>query len=172
MAVEGFAQQLALARAGSADAMGQVLEACRGYLLLVAGGRLDPALQAKGGASDMIQDTFLEAQRDFAQFQGTSEAELLAWLRRLLLNNMSNFARSYRGTDKRAVGREVALGPDGSSAAPGPGLIAPEPSPSAEAMAHEQVQALQRALEKLPEDYRRVIVLRYQEELPFEEIGL
>src|SRR5436190_16314301 len=128
MATEGtpFDQQLAQARAGSTEAMGNVLEACRGYLQLVAGGRLDATLQAKGGASDMIQETFLEAQRDFGQFHGTSEAELLAWLRRLLLNNLSNFARHYRGTDKRAVGREVAVGPDGSSDAVGPVLFGEE----------------------------------------------
>jgi RNA polymerase sigma-70 factor, ECF subfamily len=174
MAIEAaeFDRQLALARAGSSEAMGKVLEACRGYLLLVAGGRLDAALQAKGGASDILQETFLEAQRDFEQFHGTSEAELLAWLRRLLLNNLSNFARRYRGTDKRAVGREVGVGAEGSSEAVGPILVADVPTPSAEMMAQEEIQALQRALARLPEDYRQVIILRYQDEKPFEEIGL
>src|SRR6516162_3607856 len=100
---------LAAARAGSAEALGKALETCRRYLLLVAERRLDPKLRAKGGASDLVQETFLEAQRDFDAFRGTSEAELLAWLSRLLLNNVGNFARRYRGTDKRDVGREVVL---------------------------------------------------------------
>lgn len=84
---------------------------------------------------------------------------------------MSNFSRRYRGTDKRAVEREVSVTPDRSSQVEGPVLVADEPSPSAEMMAEEQVQTLHRALARLPEDYRSVIVLRYQDQKPFEEIG-
>src|SRR5205085_10055364 len=98
------AQWLPAARAGSRDALGKALEACRGYLLLIANRQLDAALQPKGGPSDLVQETFLEAQRDFAQFQGDSGAELLAWLRQLLLHNLANFKRRYRATDKRQVG--------------------------------------------------------------------
>jgi len=77
-------ERLSLAGAGSAEALGQALEVWRNYLLVIAGRQLDPGLHAKGGASDLVQETILEAQRDFAQFQGTSEAELLAWLRHTL----------------------------------------------------------------------------------------
>src|ERR1700730_12825101 len=80
------AQWLPAARSGSLEALGRVLEACRDYLLLVANKELDPKLQAKGGASDLVQQTFLEAQRDFARFRGDSEDELLAWMRHLLLD--------------------------------------------------------------------------------------
>ena len=86
------------ARAGSKEAIGGALEACRGYLLGIAERELDADLRAKGGASDLVQDTFLEAQRDFAGFRGETQADLLAWLRRLLLNNLANFARTYRQT--------------------------------------------------------------------------
>jgi RNA polymerase sigma-70 factor (ECF subfamily) len=163
-------QWLPAARQGSREALGQALEACRNYLLLVANKELDPELQAKGGASDLVQQTFLEAQRDFARFQGTSEDELLAWLRRLLLNNLGDFTRRYRDTGKRAAGREVPL-PVGSSACTASDLAGDTPSPSELALAHEQDEALQRAMARLPEDYRQVLVWRYQEERSFEEIG-
>jgi RNA polymerase sigma-70 factor (ECF subfamily) len=162
---------LTAARAGSRDALGEALEACRRYLLLVAERQLDPDLRAKGGASDLVQETFFEAQRDFAQFHGNSEAELLAWLRRLLLNNLGHFARRYRDTHSRAVAREVQPPADGSSNTADPGLVAATLSPSGQAIEREQAQELQRALERLPEDYRQVITLRYLEELTFEEIG-
>jgi RNA polymerase sigma-70 factor, ECF subfamily len=164
-------QYLAAAQAGSREAMGQALEACRGYLLLIAQRELASDLRAKAGASDLVQDTMMEAQRDFAGFKGASEAELLAWLRRLLLNNLANFGRQYRGTDKRRISREVVLEEADSSGAPGGGLATSVPSPSGEAMAHERALAVQQALEKLPEDYRRVIQLRYQDERTFEQIG-
>src|SRR5215831_501032 len=95
------------ARAGSRAALGEALESCRGYLLLVAQRELDPQLRAKGGASDLVQETFIDAHRDFAQFHGTTEAELLAWLRQVLLNKVSNFGRHFRGTAKRDIGREI-----------------------------------------------------------------
>jgi RNA polymerase sigma-70 factor, ECF subfamily len=162
------AQHLPAARAGSSEALGQLLEACRAYLLRIANEGVATEIQAKGGASDLVQETFLEAHRDFARFQGTTEAELLAWLRCLLLNNASNFARSYR-TGKRRVGREVPLERgDRSTEA---GFVANTSTPSMEAMAHEKAEAIARALERLPEDYRRVITLRNQERREFDEIG-
>jgi RNA polymerase sigma-70 factor (ECF subfamily) len=165
-----YGQLLVAARAGSREELGRALEACRHYPLLVAQRHLAPDLQPKGGASDLVQETFLEAQRDFAQFRGTTEAELLAWLSRLLLNNVGNFARRYRDTGMRAVGREVALADD-SSAEGGAGPTAAAPSPSEAAAAREQAEGLERALARLPEVYRRVVVLRYHEGRSFEEIG-
>jgi RNA polymerase sigma-70 factor, ECF subfamily len=162
---------LAAARAGSADALGQALEACRFYLLLIAQRELDPNLRAKGGASDIVQETFLEAQRAFGKFQGTSDEELRAWLRRILLNNLGDFTRRYRGTDMRAVDREVGLAGEGSSAEAGANLSADASTPSAHALEQEESDLLVQAIERLPDDYRRVILLRYREELSFEEIG-
>jgi RNA polymerase sigma-70 factor (ECF subfamily) len=168
---EDAVRWLAAARAGSAEALGEALEACRGYLFTVAQRELDPQLRAKGSASDLVQQTFLEAQRDFAGFQGETEAELLAWLRRLLLNNLANFARDYRETAKRQVGREVRL-PDADSAHSGyGGLPTSSPSPSKQAMLHERSAGVLEALEKLPPDYRQVVWLRYHDERSFEEIG-
>jgi RNA polymerase sigma-70 factor (ECF subfamily) len=165
------AEYLPAARAGSREALGQALEICRGYLLRVANQGLDQDLRAKGGASDLVQETFLEAQRDFGQFQGSSEQELLAWLRLLLLHNVANFTRRYRGTDKRRVDREVGLDGTRSAAGRKARLATETPSPSGQAMAHEQAEKVQQALERLPEDYRRVIVLRNQERKSFEEMG-
>ena len=165
------AQWLAAARAGSREALGQVLETFRGYLLLVADRELDPKLRAKGGASDLVQETFLEAQRDFAGFHGDSTDELRAWLRRLLRNNLANFTRQYRQRAKRDVGREVSLGTGDSSHEWGAGLATDTPSPSGQAIAHEQAEALARAMGRLPPDYRRVLALRHEEQLTFEEIG-
>jgi len=162
---------LADARCGSQEALGSLLETFRNYLLMVANRGLDPQLQAKGGGSDLVQETFLEAQRAFGQFHGGTEAELLHWLRTILHNNLANFRRRYWATEMRAVTREVALedvGPLGDSAA---ALAADLPTPSRAAMAKEEAQKLQRALERLPESHRRVVLLRNRDHRSFEEIG-
>jgi RNA polymerase sigma-70 factor (ECF subfamily) len=156
-------QWLAAAAAGSVEALGRLFEACRPYLLLVANEELGADLQAKVGPSDLVQQTFLEGQRDFSGFHGRSEGDLLAWLRQILLHNVANVRRQYRATDMRQVGLEVAV----DRAGPLPDR---QGSPSSHVAAQEQQAALCRALEQLPADQRDALRLR-QEELSFEEIG-
>src|SRR5205085_1973725 len=90
----------------------------RTYLLAVARQSLGPALQAKGGASDLVQDTYLEAQRLFPRFGGASNAELRAWLRCLLLHKAAKLGRRYHSTRKRQLSREVPLGRGGRLSRP------------------------------------------------------
>lgn len=170
-AVEDAGGLMAAARGGSREALGRALEACRRYLLGVAEGELSPDLRSKGGASDLVQETFLEAQRDFGRFEGSSPEELRAWLRQVLLHNVGAFSRRYRSTGKREVAREVAVGADGSfqgiQQVPADSTL----SPSGVAIEHEQALALRQAVDRLPEEYRRVVVLRFEDGLSFEEIG-
>jgi RNA polymerase sigma-70 factor (ECF subfamily) len=154
---------------GSAEALGRLLELCRPYLTLVADQHLSPNLRAKVNPSDLVQDTCLEAHRDFARFTGTTEDDLLAWLRRILLNNLANVRRHYQGTEKRQVGREVAL-----AEMPSAELIdglGVEESPSGQAQARERDEELQSALARMPEATRQIIHWRNYERLTFEEIG-
>lgn len=166
-----FEPLLQAARTGSNEALGDVLEACRAYLLLVANKELNPALWAKTGPSDLVQQTFLEAQQDFDQFRGATPQELRAWLRQILRNNVSNTDRRFRGTSKRQLGREVALDPGGSSGDACRGLAAETLSPSGEAASREQVAALTGAIQRLPDDYQKVVRWRYRDNKSFEEIA-
>jgi len=170
-AVENAVRLVAAARGGSREALGRALEACRRYLLGVAEGELSPDLRSKGGASDLVQETFLEAQRDFGRFEGSSPEELRAWLRQVLLHNVGAFTRRYRATGKREIGREVAFGADGSFLGLQQVPAGSTLSPSGVAIEHERALALRRAVDRLPEEYRRVVVLRFEDGLSFEEIG-
>lgn len=164
------ADRLPAAQAGSTEALGQLLEACRSYLLLIARQELETALQAKGDAADIVQQTFLEAQRDLARFHGTTPDALLAWLRQLLVNNLANFRRDYR-RGKRCLSREISLQSTNRSASnhaePSAGLD----SPSAIMMLNEEAQALSHAVERLPDDYRLVVHLRFREGRSFDAIA-
>jgi RNA polymerase sigma-70 factor (ECF subfamily) len=159
---------LAQARGGSEEALGRLLELCRSYLLLVANEQLGDNLQAKVGASDLVQETCLRAHAHFERFHGGTERELLAWLRRILINHLANVARHFQAGGRD---REVALN-HGDSSLPLGNRVADEgPSPSSYAMAREANEDLCRALEKLPDDYRQAVRLRQWENLPFDEIG-
>jgi RNA polymerase sigma-70 factor (ECF subfamily) len=94
---------LAEARAGSSVAQGILLDRCRRYLLLIANETLDSDLRPKAGASDIVQETFLDAFRDFADFRGKNEEELLAWLTHILRHRVANNVRFYRTSQRRAV---------------------------------------------------------------------
>ena len=110
--LQPMAERLQAARQGSADARGELLEGCRAYLLLIANTDLASDLRAKVGASDLVQETFLAAHQDFSRFRGGSKAELLGWLRSILMGTLSEFSRRYCQTAKRKLAREVPL--DGS----------------------------------------------------------
>jgi RNA polymerase sigma-70 factor (ECF subfamily) len=162
--------RLVAARAGSTEALGQSLEQFRRYLLGLARHAVGQGLRSKGGASDLVQETFLEAQRRFDQFEGASEAQLRAWLRCLLLHRAAKLGRRYNSTAKRQVSREVSLGGSGRAVRPSE-IAGPAPTPSVAAMSAEQADLLRRAIDRLPADYRQVMTLRYMDGLAFDEIG-
>lgn len=164
------AEWIRRARAGSDDALGRVLEECRPYLLLVANKALPPELRGKAGASDLVQDTFLQAQAEFGRFRDESEEELLAWLRAILLNKVANLKRHYCGTAKRRLGREVPI-VEGAFGEPRPDVADAGTSPGSQLVAEEEDAALARALDHLSAEHRDVIAWRNFERLSFEEIG-
>ena len=85
-------------------------------------------------------------------------------------HKLANLIRHYRQTEKRQVDGELPL-PSPSTDGHTPELIAPDSSPSARARAHEQDEALARALAQLPEPQQQIIRLRSYENLSFEEAG-
>jgi RNA polymerase sigma-70 factor (ECF subfamily) len=165
-------QLLRQARGGAdASALGLLLESCRNYLTLLARVEIGRRLQAKADASDVVQETFLAAHRDFANFRGTTEKEFAAWLRQVLAFRLGDLVRRYCGTQGRDVQLERQLADDLDQSSRSLVLMAPESSPSQQLCRREQAVRLADALERLPADYRTVIVLRHVEGLRFPEVA-
>ncbi|HEV3079433.1 MAG TPA: sigma-70 family RNA polymerase sigma factor [Gemmataceae bacterium] len=165
---------LPLARAGNAQALGQLLELYRNYLKLLARVQFGRRLQGKADPSDIVQEAFLGAYRDFAGFRGTSETELLSWLRKILATTLAGLARRYYGTRRRdpSLERQLYGELDQSSQSLTNSLVAPHSSPSQQAARREQAVLLADALGQLSEDHREVIVLRQLEGLTFPEVAV
>ncbi len=146
--------------------LGQLLDAYRPYLLHIANDSLPEDLRGKAGASDLVQQTFLEAHRDFVGFRGETELELRAWLKQILSHNLANLARQFRA-QKRYVGRELDLSAVDRSLPP------PEQGTTASSIlgAQEEIGRLDRALAELSPEHRQVILLRNRERCSFPEIG-
>jgi RNA polymerase sigma-70 factor (ECF subfamily) len=166
-------QLLCLARMEDSRALGELLELYRGYLSLLARLQVGRRLQGKVDASDVVQETFLHAYRHFPQFHGTTEAELVGWLRQILAGRLAKLLRHYLGTRRRDVRleRELQAELDQSSQMLNQGLLYPGSSPSQQAAHREQAVLLSEALRRLPADYREVLILRHLEGLPFPDLA-
>jgi RNA polymerase sigma-70 factor (ECF subfamily) len=157
--------------AESGDASDSLIESFRNYLLRVADHALPADLKAKEGASDVVQDALVDAHRLIDRFAGKSHGELRAWLHKLLMNKVAHLARRYRGTDKRALGREMSLervftGPYEENT-----LAADHTSPGGRAVRNEEEAALLAALDRLSEKMRQTVLWRHHENCTFDEIG-
>ena len=166
-------QLLNEAQAGSTSQLGRLLELYRNYLRLLARIEIGRRLQAKLDASDLVQETLLEAHRNFTKFQGATESQFVHWLRQIMAANLANLLRRYFGTQGRDIRleRELAVYLDQSSQFMDRGLVDRETSPSQQAAGREQAVLLADALERLPQDYREVIILRHFEGLSFPEVS-
>jgi RNA polymerase sigma-70 factor (ECF subfamily) len=162
-----------LARGGDEPALGVLLQSYRSYLALLASYQIGRRLQQKVDSSDVIQETFLEAYRDFKQFRGATEPELIAWLRRILANNLANVVERYHGTRRRDVRleRDLAKELDRSSCMLDRALADKQSSPSQRVARRDQAVILANALQRLSPDYRQVLIFRHLEELAFPEIA-
>ena len=92
-------------RDGSAARAG-FFAAYRSYLCFLARDGIGTELQGKVASSDVAQDVLVAAQRDFPDFRGTTERELLARLRRMLANRIVDYARKY-GARRKAQERSI-----------------------------------------------------------------
>src|SRR5260370_32471559 len=107
-------QMIAQVRRGIDEArrrqrLGELLELYRNYLKLLARAQVDLHLRSRADASDLVQETFLDACRDFHQFRGSTEAELMAWLKKILIYNVAKFIQRQVVAKKRDARRDVSL---------------------------------------------------------------
>src|ERR1700681_3528978 len=94
-------QLLRLAQSGDQQALGQLLELYRNYLAILARLQIGRRLQGKADAADLVQETFLDAHRNFGRFRGTTEGEFAAWLRQILAGRLAMLVRRYLGNQRR-----------------------------------------------------------------------
>ncbi len=158
---------LANARQGDDEALGELWQQLRHYLLLTADRGLGRGLRAKLGASDIVQQSLLEAQRDFAGFTGDSEDELRAWLVKLVKHNLIDAGRRYGGTQQRDLTREVWIDVTNKQRE----IPGRDKTASSLMRRHERDEQLLRAVARLPERRRRIIELRHRRGLSFAQIG-
>ena len=160
--------RLKRARQGDPQALGELVQHYRNYLLRTANQDMDARLKTKLSASDLVQESLVSVSDNIGQFRGSSPHEFQVWIRRIIQNEVKNARRKFVQTKRRQVNRETRLN---DSALPTPPLTDQQNTPRSDALLREKVLALQSVIATLPEDYQTVLRLRNWQELPFDEIG-
>ncbi len=148
------------------------VERFREYLLMLARMQVGQQAKARLDASDVVQQTLLEAYTKRDQFRGSTDAELMAWLRKMLACRMTD-ARRALGRAKRDVGREVSMEAriKDSTMRLEAWVAGRDPSPSQKLKRDEQVLELVEALAQLPDAQREALTMRHCQGMTLEEIS-
>ncbi|MEO8268498.1 MAG: sigma-70 family RNA polymerase sigma factor [Aureliella sp.] len=144
----------------------------RGYLRFLARQHLRSRYHGKLDQSDIVQQTLLSAFAARDQYVGQTEAERLAWMRQILVHTV---ARATRGllTQKRDINRERSIEADlnASSMRLRNFLASPDSSPSQTMVREENLRMLAEAIERLPDEQREVVELRYWGEMSVKQLS-
>ncbi len=161
------------AKTGDSEALGELLRQFEGFLLMRAHRYMDDRLRRRFDPGDLVQRTFLEAQRDLKSFRGKTPSEFGGWLKQILQHNLATAVAEHINTQKRSVHREILPRPTKENDQIGPWLTSfpdCQSSPSSVAIRAESVTELMQRLNGLPEMQAEAIRLRYLEGLKLPEI--
>lgn len=152
------------ARRGDTSALGRLLEPWREPLLRATRRVLRGPIAARLDPADAVQETFLDAYRDFPHFRG-DESGLAAWLARIHHNNLTGAIRDHTLAARRAVGRES---PHADTDGP---CDSGQPTPSSLAAGRESIDRVRAAVRGLPPPQREAVRLRHLEGWSVESIA-
>lgn len=150
------------AKDGDRHALDRMLMRIQPKLRQMTEKRLGKQLRTEVAPSDILQSTYLEIIRGVARFDGASEDAFVAWVATILENNIRQKKR-YFGAQKRR--RPDAVQIDDAA------VIGRKGTPSSSARRLEDLLAVSRALDNLPEEYRNVILMKVVEEKTHQEIA-
>jgi RNA polymerase sigma-70 factor (ECF subfamily) len=167
----GIAELVRRAKVGDSAAAELLFSRYRAYLRVICAVQLPRLCQKREDASDIVQQTLFEALRDLGEFRGNSDGEFEAWMARLLERNILQSLRRHMA-EKRDVRREaIDWKPTDSAQLVWHSLAPCGSSPEDSVFRGEAALELAEALEKLPEDQRIAVELRYLGQQPLSRIA-
>jgi RNA polymerase sigma-70 factor (subfamily 1) len=167
LAHESIDALVAAAKAGSSEALGEVLQRFRPVLMKRARMYLDGDLTLKLGESGLVQETFLAAVRCFTDFHGSSEQEVANWLTHILIRRLQDVRKQFRGA-KRDVRRERPLTKDVAAR-----LSARQDHFTERDDTREERESdlMRQAFYRLSEDHKEVVRLHLAKKMSFKDVA-
>jgi RNA polymerase sigma-70 factor (ECF subfamily) len=135
--------------------------------------RMGAELRSKLESMDLVQDALICALRDLGDFTYRNEGDFLRWLTKIAENRLKDNIDKLH-TDKRDIRREIRL--DDKEPTTGRVLVGTAgpieaTTPSVIMSRKEDLDKLEKAMDKLRPEYREVIILAKIEELSYSQIG-
>jgi RNA polymerase sigma-70 factor (ECF subfamily) len=149
----------------------ELLGLYRPYLRLVAGRQLPRLVQKRIDASDIVQQTLVDAVRGLPEFRGQTEPEFTAWMMRLLERNVLMGIRNNTLAKRDVRLEKNWTEASGSAVLMWQVLANDGSSPTRSVFRGEAALQLAAALEKLPADQRMAVELRYIEQRSLQAIA-
>lgn len=162
---------LGQATQGDMEACEELLRLYRPYLRLVAGRQMPHMLRKRMDGSDIVQQTMIDAVRGLPEFRGRSEPQFTAWMMKLLERNILQGVRNQT-SGKRDVRLEQEWNDaDGSAQMIWQSLSGGGSSPTNNVVRGEAALHLAMALDKLPDDQRTAVEMRYIEQQSLQAVA-
>ncbi len=159
---------------GEVDALGSLFALYQTKLRRMVDLRLDPRLNGRVSASDVLQEAYIDALKRVRHYIDKPEMPFYVWLRLIAGQRLVEVHRQHLGAKRRDAGQEISIDRPvftaASSVCMAGRLAGAGPSPSAEAIRGETLQRLEAALENLDPIDREVLALRHFEELTNQEV--
>ena len=160
---------VALAGRGDRVAVVKLMERYRGRLRRMVELRLDPRLQGRVDASDVIQEGYLDAMTRLEEYARDPQVPFYIWLRFLVGQRVQEQHRRHLASPGRDVGREISIYrgamPGASTGVLAARLMGKLTSPSQAAQRAERKVRLQEALNRMDPMDREILVLRHYEQM-------
>jgi RNA polymerase sigma-70 factor (ECF subfamily) len=167
-------QQLLLqAEGGNPQAVNKLLERHRQALRRMVAARMDRGMVQRVDASDIVQETLIEAHRRLSDYIHDGSMPFHLWLRQIAKDRLIDAHRRNRA-QRRDVGREHALhaAPTGQSSLDlAAQLCDMELTPAAQALRKELEGRFWSALARLDDADREIVLMRHQEQLGNGEVA-
>lgn len=154
-------------RGGDDAALGPLFAVHHERLQRMVHYRLDPRLVGRLDPEDVLQETFLEAEKRLQAFRD-DDKPFFVWIRLITQQTMIDLHRKHLGAKMRSAGREVGPPPSGTMSA---FFVGRATSPSNAVMREEARRKIEQALESMDEIDREVLMLRHFEELSNKEVA-
>ncbi len=149
--------------------LGELLEDHRRKLLRMVHLRMHPAIRQRVGASDVLQESWLEISRRINDYLANPQMPFHLWIRFITQQRLQKFHRFHIGAQKRDVRRQVSGDGAARPMATSFGIVnqmeASGLTPSGIALKDEARKRLMAALDQMNEMDREVLVLRHFEDL-------
>ena len=161
---------VALAKDGDESALDQLCKVYNERILRIIRMRMGPELRTKLESMDLVQDAFISALRSLENFTYKNEGDFLRWVSKIAENRLRDNLDKLHA-NKRDIRKEIPLNNRSTTQDTFVGISGPidTTTPSLIISRREDLNKLEKAMDKLKPEYREVITLTKIEGLSYKE---